>query len=114
MEITEKYLKAFAELEPLQEPREIPLNGYEKPANILISTDIPPEDKRASQINITYIDVNEQTEAWEFVYDRTKAKTLVIPQLDGNDIDTVGYEFEGLVTASSARKWYREKFGYFE
>ncbi len=41
-----------------------------------------------------------------------KRSTFVIPRRDGNDIDTVGYLFTGLLHHQDARLWYRAKFGY--
>lgn len=123
MQINDRYLNTFkltfadnAELFAVV-PEERPLTGFERGGDIAISTDIPAEDDRASQIDIIYRDTNRDDALhYELVGEEAQAKreTFVIPRKDGNDADTVGYRFQGLLSAADARLWYRAKFGYEE
>ncbi len=121
MQINDRYLNTFklqfadnAELFALT-GTEVPLSGFEKGGDPCISTDIPPEDERASQLDIIYRDTNaDDAFHYELTAPEAEAKrsTFVIPRRDGNDIDTVGYLFTGLLHHQDARLWYRAKFGY--
>ena len=121
MQINDRYLNTFklkfvdsAELFALT-ATEIPLSGFEKGGDPCISTDIPPEDERASQLDIIYRDTNpDDAMHYELVGEEAEAKrsTFVIPRRDGNDVDSVGFLFVGLLHQDDARLWYRHKWGY--
>lgn len=121
MQINDRYLntfkRQFADMATLaaEEPTEVPLSGFEKGGDPCISTDIPAEEPRAAQLDIIYRDTNpDDAMHYELVGEEAEAnrQTFVIPRRDGNDIDTVGYLFTGLLHHQDARLWYRAKFGY--
>lgn len=118
MDSSPQYIQFHSEkFETLEElaalkPVEIPLSGYERNCDYIMHTDIDAEDVHATQLNIIYQDENLKAEPFNFKFDRSKVKTLCMPKLDGNDIDTVGYEFEGIISQFDLVKWYRMKWGY--
>ncbi len=116
MDITNEFIDAF-KVEP-ESPEEISLDGLVgvfgsviKSGQFAISTDIAPEEPRASQLDLIYQDMNPPgTQPWNI--DGNLFRTIVIPKKDGNDIDTVMFVFDGIVSARDARLWYRAKWGY--
>lgn len=112
MQITDRFIARFA-ITSIPEPVEIPLSGFESRGQWVASTDIPAEDERASQLDIIYRDDNPpDTDAWDI--EPEKFKTFVVPRRDGNDIDSCGYLFDGILAPADARGWYRAKWGYAE
>lgn len=119
MLVTEKYLERFKvkfETEDdlfAMQPVEVPLHGFEAGATSAINTDIPQEHERASTLGITHRDTNPpDSELWEL--DNGLRQTFVIPVLDANDVDKVGFIFQGLIHPDDARKWYRNHVNYVE
>lgn len=121
MQITDRYLNTFkrnfadrAALAAI-EAEERPLTGFERGGDFCIATDIPPEDERAAQLDVIHRDTNpDDALHYELADEEAEARreTFVIPRRDGNDVDTVGYRFAGLLHPEDARYWYRAKFGY--
>ena len=106
MQITHEYLGRFA-VTIANEPDEIALNGYERPASSVIMID----DDENTYLAVTYRDDHPSDAPWDIKDGTDRRDTFVIVRRDPVVVGSVGYRFPGLIKLGDLRAWYRGKLG---
>lgn len=105
MQINQEYLVRFS-TQIRGKPAEIPLNGYEQPAQYIISID----DADGTQLGVSYRDDYPENAPWDVKEGTDKRETFVIVSRGVQTVGSVGYRFAGLISLTDLRAWYRRKF----